>query len=63
MVGLGGVFIEVLRDAAPRLCPFGESEATATIRGLRGLEVDPLAVLGEGQGAPALDAALEIVVR
>jgi acyl-CoA synthetase (NDP forming) len=36
MVGLGGVFIEVLKDVAFRRCPFDAEEATRMIRGLRG---------------------------
>jgi acyl-CoA synthetase (NDP forming) len=98
MVGLGGVFIEVLKDVAFRRCPFGVAEAEAMIRGLRGfalldgargrpkadvaalaqalaklsafaaaagprlasVDVNPLLVLPEGQGAFAADAVLEI---
>ena len=36
MVGLGGVFIEVLKDVAFRRCPFDAEEATRMIRSLRG---------------------------
>lgn len=36
MVGLGGVFIEVLKDVAFRRCPFDASEAERLIRSLRG---------------------------
>ncbi len=36
MVGLGGVFIEVLRDVALHRCPFGVEVAERMIRGLRG---------------------------
>lgn len=98
MVGLGGVFIEVLKDVAFRRCPFGVAEATAMIRALRGfalldgargrpkadvaalaqalsslagfaaaagprllsVDVNPLLVLPEGEGAFAADAVLEI---
>lgn len=98
MVGLGGVFVEVLRDVALKLCPFGEDEALAMIRGLRGfplldgvrgrpkadvralaaalarlsvfgakagprlrsVDVNPIMVLPEGQGAVALDAVIEL---
>lgn len=101
MVGLGGIFVEVLQDVALRLCPFGEAEAMAMIRSLRGfalldgargrpkadvpalaaalarlsafaaaagprlrsLEVNPLAVLAEGKGVVALDAAVEVAAR
>jgi hypothetical protein len=99
MVGLGGVFIEVLKDVAFRRCPFGVAEAEAMIRCLRGfalldgargrpkadvaalaqalaklsafaaaagprlasVDVNPLLVLPEGQGAFAADAVLEIM--
>lgn len=98
MVGLGGVFIEILKDVAFRRCPFGEAEATSMIRSLRGfpllagargrpvadvaalarslsalsrfaiaagprlrgLDINPMLVLPEGQGAWAADAVIEI---
>ena len=46
----GGVFVEVLRDVALKLCPFGEEEALAMIRGLRGF---PL--LDGARGRPKAD--------
>ncbi len=36
LFGLGGIFVEVLRDVALRRCPFGEAEAEAMIRSIRG---------------------------
>ena len=36
MVGLGGIFVEVLRDVAFRRCPFGPDIAEQMIRSLRG---------------------------
>ena len=36
MVGLGGIFVEVLQDVALRRCPVRPSEAEAMIRSLRG---------------------------
>lgn len=98
MVGLGGVFIEILKDVAFRRCPFGEAEAEAMIRSLKGfplldgargrpkadvaalaaalsalsrfaagagerlagVDVNPLLVLPDGQGAFAADAVIEI---
>lgn len=98
MVALGGVFVEVLRDTALRLCPFGEADAMEMIRSLRGfplldgarrrpkadvaalaaalsrlsrfaagagprlvgVEVNPILVLPEGQGAVALDAVVTL---
>ncbi|MFE9856625.1 acetate--CoA ligase family protein [Streptomyces sp. NPDC005780] len=93
-VGLGGVLVEVLHDAAVRVPPFGEDQARAMLGELRGrallegvrggppvdvdalvevvlrvqrmalelgddlveLDINPLMVLGRGQGAVALDA-------
>ncbi|MBP0446399.1 acetate--CoA ligase family protein [Roseomonas sp. SSH11] len=98
MVGLGGVFIEVLRDVALRRCPVDVAEAEAMIRSLRGfplldgargrpradvpalawalsalsafavaagerlvsVDVNPVLVLPEGQGAWAADAVIEL---
>jgi acyl-CoA synthetase (NDP forming) len=34
--GLGGIFVEILKDTALRSCPFGELEAEAMIRSIRG---------------------------
>jgi acetate---CoA ligase (ADP-forming) len=34
--GLGGVFVEVLKDVVLRRCPFGEREAETMIRSIRG---------------------------
>ena len=36
MVGLGGIFIEVLKDVTFRRCPFGVAEAEEMIRNLKG---------------------------
>ncbi len=52
MVGLGGVFVEVFCDVAFRRCPFGEREAAAMIRSLRGF---PL--LDGARGRPKADLA------
>ncbi|MBP0495667.1 acetate--CoA ligase family protein [Pararoseomonas indoligenes] len=98
MVGLGGVFIEVLRDVALRRCPVDVAEAEAMIRSLRGfpvldgargrpkadipalaralsalsafaaaagerlvsVDLNPVLVLPEGEGAFAADAVIEI---
>jgi acyl-CoA synthetase (NDP forming) len=96
MFGLGGIHVEVLRDVAFRLAPFGEDEARAMIRQIRGyrllegvrgappsdiaalaralarlsqfaaaqrdriaeIDINPLLVLPQGQGAYALDALI-----
>jgi acetate---CoA ligase (ADP-forming) len=98
MVGLGGVFIEILKDVAFRRCPFTEAQAEAMIRSLKGfplldgargrpkadvpalaaalaalsrfaaaaddrllaVDINPLLVLPEGQGAFAADAVIEV---
>jgi len=60
VVGLGGVFVEALRDTALALAPVGRFEAQAMLRGLKGA-----ALLGGFRGAPAVDVArlAEIVCR
>lgn len=59
-VGLGGVLVEVLRDAAVRVPPFGEDQARAMLTELRG---QPL--LEGVRGAPPadVDALVEVVLR
>ncbi|WP_376087102.1 acetate--CoA ligase family protein [Roseomonas sp. CCTCC AB2023176] len=52
MAGLGGVFIEVLRDVAFRRCPVTPAEAEAMLRTLRGF---PL--LDGARGRPKADVA------
>ncbi|MFD4837066.1 acetate--CoA ligase family protein [Achromobacter sp. NPDC058515] len=50
MFGLGGVFVEVLKDVSFRLAPFGRSEALAMIREIKGY-----ALLQGARGAPPCD--------
>ncbi|MEU6309988.1 acetate--CoA ligase family protein [Streptomyces sp. NPDC047014] len=59
-VGLGGVLVEVLHDAAVRVPPFGEDQARAMLGELRGR-----ALLEGVRGAPAadVDALVEVVLR
>lgn len=59
-VGLGGVLVEVLRDAAVRVPPFGEDQARAMLAELRGR-----ALLDGVRGAPPadVDALVEVVLR
>ncbi|GAA3109435.1 acetate--CoA ligase family protein [Streptomyces rectiviolaceus] len=59
-VGLGGVLVEVLRDVAVRVPPFGEDQALAMLSELRGR-----ALLDGVRGAPPadVDALVEVVLR
>ncbi|MEV7419013.1 acetate--CoA ligase family protein [Streptomyces sp. NPDC089919] len=59
-VGLGGVLVEVLHDAAVRVPPFGEDQARSMLRELRGH-----ALLEGVRGAPPadVDALVEVVLR
>ncbi|MBA2947135.1 acetate--CoA ligase family protein [Streptomyces himalayensis] len=59
-VGLGGVLVEVMRDAAVRVPPFGEDQARAMLGELRGR-----ALLDGVRGAPPADveALVEVVLR
>ncbi|MEU5152275.1 acetate--CoA ligase family protein [Streptomyces yangpuensis] len=59
-VGLGGVLVEVLHDAAVRVPPFGEDQARAMLRELRGH-----ALLEGVRGAPPadVDALVEVILR
>lgn len=60
MFGLGGVFVEVLKDVSFRLAPFGHGEALSMIREIKGH-----AVLQGARGAPPcdLDALADALVR
>lgn len=59
-VGLGGVLVEVLRDTAVGVPPFGEGQARDMLAGLRGR-----ALLDGVRGRPAadLDALVEVILR
>ncbi|TDD63519.1 acetate--CoA ligase family protein [Actinomadura rubrisoli] len=59
LVGLGGVWTEVLRDTALRLCPVTEDDARAMLDELRGR-----ALLDGFRGGPAadLDALVEVLL-
>jgi acetate---CoA ligase (ADP-forming) len=59
-VGLGGVLVEVLRDTALRVPPFGEDQARSMLSELRGR-----ALLDGVRGRPPadLDALVEVVLR
>ncbi|MEU6775486.1 acetate--CoA ligase family protein [Streptomyces sp. NPDC046759] len=59
-VGLGGILVEVLRDTAVRVPPFGEDQARAMLDELRGR-----ALLDGVRGRPPADrdALVEVVLR
>ncbi|MFD4600088.1 acetate--CoA ligase family protein [Streptomyces sp. NPDC058464] len=59
-VGLGGVLVEVLRDTAVRVPPFGEDQARDMLAELRGR-----ALLDGVRGRPPadLDALVEVILR
>lgn len=59
-VGLGGVLVEVLRDAAVRVPPFGEDQARALLGELRGASL-----LDGVRGRPPadIDALVEVILR
>lgn len=50
MVGLGGIYVEILKDVALRRCPFGVDVAESMIRSLRGA-----ALLTGVRGKPPVD--------
>jgi acyl-CoA synthetase (NDP forming) len=98
LFGLGGVFVEVLRDVVLHRCPFGEDVAERMIRAIRGaplllgargrrpadvralatmlarlsvfahqagprlvsIDLNPVIALPDGEGAFAVDAAVEL---
>jgi len=60
LVGLGGVFTEVLRDTALRVAPLTAAEARAMLPELRGYQ---LLAGARGQPPAALDALADVLVR
>lgn len=59
MVGLGGVFVEVLRDVSFRICPISERDAVEMIDELRGA---PLLRGARGREAVSIRAIIDVLV-
>jgi acyl-CoA synthetase (NDP forming) len=60
MVGLGGIFVEILNDVAFRLCPITDSDARAMLAELRGAKIlDSV----RGQRAVDKDAIVELLLK
>lgn len=53
MFGLGGIFVEILKDVSFRRCPFGEAEAEEMIRSIKGF---PLLAGARGRPPADIDA-------
>jgi acetyltransferase len=58
LVGLGGIFVEVLGDTALRVAPFGRRTAEAMLQELRVL---PILEGRRGQAAADLPALVEVI--
>ncbi|MET3663287.1 acetate--CoA ligase family protein [Aquamicrobium ahrensii] len=59
LIGLGGIWVEVLNDFAVRLCPVGYDDALGMIRELKGY---PLLRGDRGQASGDIEALAELVV-
>ena len=60
MVGLGGVFVEVLKDVAFRICPITALDALEMVEELRG---GPLLRGARGQNPVSIDALVDVMLR
>ena len=60
MVGLGGIFVEVMGDVAFRLCPISERDAWAMLRELRGA---PLLLGARGRTLVSEQAIIDALMR
>lgn len=60
MVGLGGVFIEILKDVAVRICPIERRDAIEMIEGLRGA---PLLKGARGRPKVAVEAVVDVLMK
>ena len=59
LVGMGGVFVEILRDRAMRMAPFRRAEAEEMIRELK---VFPILEGVRGQEPADVDGLLEVIL-
>jgi acyl-CoA synthetase (NDP forming) len=60
MFGLGGIFVEVLKDVVFRRCPFGEDEAERMIRSIKGA---PLLLGARGRQPADVGALAAMLAR
>jgi len=60
MFGLGGIFVEVLKDVVFRRCPFGEDEAERLIRAIKGA---PLLLGARGRQPADVKALAAMLAR
>ncbi|MEP7299937.1 MAG: acetate--CoA ligase family protein [Caldimonas sp.] len=60
MVGLGGVFVEVLKDVAFRICPITALDAVEMVEELRG---GPLLRGARGHRPVSIDALVDVMLR
>jgi acyl-CoA synthetase (NDP forming) len=60
MFGLGGIFVEILKDVAFRRCPFGEDEAEAMIRSIKAA---PLLLGARGRPVADIPALARMLAR
>jgi acyl-CoA synthetase (NDP forming) len=60
MFGLGGIFVEVMKDVVFRRCPFGEDVAEAMIRSIKGA---PLLLGARGRPAADIKALAQMLAR
>jgi acetate---CoA ligase (ADP-forming) len=60
MFGLGGIFVEVLKDVVFRRCPFGADEAERMIRSIRGA---PLLLGARGRKPADMRALADMLAR
>ncbi|MGA0394296.1 MAG: acetate--CoA ligase family protein, partial [Rhodospirillales bacterium] len=60
MVGLGGIFVEVLKDVAFRICPIEEIDAREMLAELKGA---PLLKGARGQKPVSEDAIIDVLMK